>query len=247
MGVAMQTIVGFLNSISLGYIFSFPIMITIFKFDSLKNLKLNNRRVINSLLAFIWLSIFNFAHIFLTDGTIAAYFILIWFILILPITIVFLLFVTGLSVQHDEEIKEAKKNFYGFSYKTVTILGLTIIVSLAFIISDTLKSTSIVLDYHKQFITKLSESKDQQLLLLEETIQPSYMTSDIIKDLNEIKNNKALISFALPWRIGITINSGTKENLKYWELQYVRNNKKWRLEGLYGKGSTETHIPNKID
>ena len=90
---------------------------------------------------------------------------------------------------------------------------------------------------------RLSESVDKKLLLSEESLQPPYMTNDIIPAVNDIKNNQAKISFALPWRIELIVRANTNTGSKYWVLEYIKDNKLWRLGGLQESGSSAGHTP----
>lgn len=237
----MKSVIGFLGPLAFKYIYAFPIILVLIRIGLDKKLQIRNKEAITYLTGFICYAAFGVSEILLLNGDIASYFILIWFTLILPVSIAFFLFTAEADTQSSEEVNESSKKSYGFSHKTVIILCLSIVVSLTIVIYDTIRSTSVVLDYHRQFFDRLSDSKDKKAMLLEETLQPWYMSEGIIEDIYQIKDNEAYISFALPWRIGIAIRADTYGALKYWRFEYVKDYERWRLEGLF---STSTHYKN---
>lgn len=229
----MEKIMDILFTISLGYLFAFPIFLVLLKFDSKKELEFKGKKVAASMLSIVTIAIFSFSDIILTDGEIASYFILFWFIVLIPTAICFYIFIEGFNRHYEKEYTEKRKQILGFQYRTALLLALSLIFAFSLVLHFTISSCNTVLNYHDKLVNEIVSSKNPKELLYEETSQPSYMFDGIITDINQIKDNKAYVNLALPWRVEITVE--TQDKSKYWELDYVRNNNNWRLEGLHRK------------
>jgi hypothetical protein len=225
--------------LSLPYLLAAPFILVTLIIEKNQSLNLKNKRGILILLDFIWIFFFLAPCGFFGAEIITGSFIKIWLEFLLPFTIILYLIIREYPSQHNEEVKETKNNYCGLSKKTIIVFGLTVVVSLAFVVFDYIKSPSIVLDHHKQLFTRLSESKDPQLILDVETMKPSYSAPNIpIQDIKEIKNGEVEVDLATPWSISLIVKSKATGDLKYWWIEYVRvpnwkylyDNTVWRLE-----------------
>lgn len=217
----MLELANILSNTSLGYLFAFPIFLVLLKFDSQKELDFKGKNVATSMLFIVTIAIFSLSRIIVLDGENASYFILFWLFVLIPTAIGFYIFIDGFNYHDEKEYTRKRKQILGFKYKTALLLALSMIFAFALVLRFTISSCTTVLNYHNKLVNQIVSSKNPKELLYEETSQPSYMFNDIITDINQIKNNKAYINFALPWRVEIIVE--TPDKSRSWELDYVRN------------------------
>ncbi|QNU68138.1 hypothetical protein EHE19_006830 [Ruminiclostridium herbifermentans] len=119
----------------------------------------------------------------------------------------------------------------GIPLRTLLSLIVLTLVAFSLILTDINMNGPSVLDYHKYIISKIADSDDPKMVLLEETTSNGGMPRVLLEDIQKIKNGETNMGFPFPWGIDVMVYS---EN-ETWTLRYWRCGNVWEFEGVKSK------------
>lgn len=190
-------------------------------------------------LSFTFIGMSFFVENVIFDNEFMTFYAMPLLLILYPLAIVLLfLLISNLPMRSENENKNGRvltKKIFGLSYKLAAFLGITLLSAMVLVIIGTIKSSSIVLNHHKQLFDKLSNSENFDLAFYEETSK-AYDSANLIKPaINDIKNNPTKISLALPWRVEVTVSTKMETDSPnwvstYWVLTYVNDGYEWHLD-----------------
>ncbi|SHH78340.1 hypothetical protein SAMN02745823_01008 [Sporobacter termitidis DSM 10068] len=230
----MDNFLNKLPPIMIGYIVALPILIASLKLESdrIMNIKYQKAlfRVLNITFLGLWFFVENvFSYYELMENTSAWMMLFVY----LPSIVLLFLLICNLPKRSDNENNSVPfKKIYGFSRNGLAILGMTLLVAIILIILGTIKSSSIVMDHHKQFFEELASSENKEEVLYHETYKSASWLSLTTDRINYIKNNPAYVSSVLPWKMEVTVGSKSDNVSTHLVLTYVRDGRAWILNGI---------------